>query len=288
MTASGLALAAQAPPNVVLLSGPGRSGYERGNLLFRSSEPGGDALLKVYRRRKSAWNDFWGDVWEGWFERKRGVSAARRCETEAASLALWRAAGFDVPRLLPRERPRWIGDHPFVAMEFIEGRTLFECLHDESVAPSQKRAWVARLAVDSARRHRSALDRSEPLLVHEHAMSRHVLVAHDRLVTFDFEHAYQPRYPVAVALAFELASALRSLWVGERFEEPYVGVFVEAYAEPEILATSCRHFLSEAPSWRVYRWVEQRHRGRRSKSEAMRRLAALIGVEDWAGCTSER
>ena len=130
MIASGLALAAQAPAHVQLVSGPGRSGYERGNLLFRSSEPGGDALLKVYRQRKSAWNDFWGDIAERWFERKRGVSAARRCETEAASLALWRAAGFDVPRLLARERPRWIGDHPFLAMEFIDGRTLHECLVD--------------------------------------------------------------------------------------------------------------------------------------------------------------
>jgi tRNA A-37 threonylcarbamoyl transferase component Bud32 len=278
VTPSGLALAAQAPAHVQLVSGPGRSGYERGNLLFRSSEPGGDALLKVYRQRKSAWNDFWGDWAERWFERKRGVSAARRCETEAASLALWRAAGFDVPRLLPRERPRWIGAHPFIAMEFIEGRTLHDVLFDPAVTPDQKEAWVARLAVDTSRRHRCALDRNEPLLVHEHAMSRHILVARERLVTFDFEHAYQPGFPVAVALALELASAVRSLWVGERFEEPYVRVFVDAYSEREILAQSCRQFGSPSLGWRMYRWFERRHRGWRSKSEAMRRLTAMIGV----------
>ena len=278
MIASGLALAAQAPAHVQLLSGPGRSGYERGNLLFRSNEPGGDALIKVYRRRKTAWNDFWGDLWELGFERKRGVSARRRCETEAASLAMWRAAGFDVPRLLPRERPRWIGAHPFLAMEFIHGRTLHECLFDPNLALEHKQAWVARLAVDTARRHRHALDRNEPLLVHEHAMSRHVLVARERLVTFDFEHAYQAGYPVDLALAYEIASAVRSLWVGERFEDPYVRVFVDAYREPEILAQSCRLFCSRSLGWRVYRWFERRHRGWRSKSEAMQRLRAMIGA----------
>src|SRR5688572_31501256 len=115
---SGLVIADRAPPGVRLISGPGRSSYERGNLLFRCAEPGGDVLLKVYRRRKSAWSDFWGNVSERWFERKRGVSAECRRDTEAAGLAAWRAAGFDVPRLIARERPSWLGDHPFVAMEF--------------------------------------------------------------------------------------------------------------------------------------------------------------------------
>jgi hypothetical protein len=66
--------------------------------------------------------------------------------------------------------------------------------------------------------------------------------------------------------------------VGERVEEPYVRVFVDAYTEREILAESCRLFGSPSPNWRIYRWFERRHRGWRSKSEAMRRLALLIGL----------
>jgi hypothetical protein len=280
VTASGLALAARAPANVQLVSGPGRSGYERGNLLFRSREPGGDVLLKLYRRRKSAWSDFWGDVGERWFERKRGVSAARRRETESASLALWRASGFDVPRLLPRERPRWIGAHPFLAMEFIEGPTLHEALHDPSIDMELRVSWVERLAAEASRRHRCALDRNEPLLVHEHAMSRHVLVAGagERFVTIDFEHAYRADYPVDVAIALELASALRSLWTSERFDYPFMEYFLAGYREREILAQSCRLFGSSSPGWAVYRWFERRHRGERSKSESMQQLAAMLGV----------
>jgi hypothetical protein len=272
---SGLAIADRAPPGVQLISGPGRSHYERGNLLFRCAEPGGDVLVKVYRRRKSRWNDFWGNVSERWFERKRGVSAARRCETEAAGLGAWSAAGFDVPRLLERERPPWVGDHPFLAIEFVDGPTLHEALVDPACPPAHGRSLVVRLARDQALRHRRALERTEALLVHEHAMARHVLVSGDRLVTFDFEHAYRPDYPLPVAIAFELSSTVRSL---ERLGTHHVDAFVEGYAEPEILAESCRLFRSSSLRWRLYRGYEARHRKAATKTAAMERLARRLNV----------
>ena len=275
MRPSGLVLADRAPPGVQLISGPGRSHYERGNLLFRCAEPGGDVFVKVYRQRKSGWSDFWGDFSEHWFERKRGVRAARRCETEAAGLAIWRAAGFDVPRLLERERPSWIGDHPFVAMEFVDGPTLHQALEDPARPFAEKRGRVVQLARDHARRHRCALERSEVLLIHEHAMSRHVLVSADRLVTFDLEHAYRPGFPLPVAVAYELSSTLRSL---ERVGTPFVEGFIEGYAERTILAESCRLFRSSSLRWRLYRRYEARQRGAVSKTAAMERLAARLGV----------
>jgi hypothetical protein len=260
---------------VQLISGPGRSHYERGNLLFRSTEPGGDVLVKVYRQRKSRWRDFWGDVSEHWFERKRGVRAAQRRETEAAGLAVWRAAGFDVPRLLERARPGWIGDHPFLAMEFVDGPTLHQALEDPGRPFAERRALVVQLARDQARRHRCALERRETLLVHEHAMSRHVMVSADRLVTFDLEHAYRPGFPLPVAVAYELSSTLRSL---ERVGMPYAEAFIEGYAEPKILEESCRLFRSSSLRWRLYRRYEARHRGAVSKTAAMERLAARLGA----------
>jgi tRNA A-37 threonylcarbamoyl transferase component Bud32 len=272
---SGLAFADRAPPGVELISGPGRSGYERGNLLFRCADPGGDVLLKIYRQRKSGWRDLWSNVSERWVERKRGASADRRRVTEAAALAAWTAAGFDVPRLVDRDRPAWIGVHPFVAMEFVAGPTLHEALADPARPAAARRDWVDRLAREHAHRHRRALDCREPLLVHEHAMARHVLVSGERLVTFDFEHAYQARFPVAVAVAYEVASTLRSL---ERIAPEYFNAFVDGYAEPKILAASVRLFRSPSLRWRIYRHYESRRRGAESKTAVMERLAARLSV----------
>jgi hypothetical protein len=277
VTPSGVALADRAPPGVRLLSGPGRSHYRLGNMLFRCAEPAGDVFLKVYRRRKSRWSDFWGDVSERWFERKRGVTAARRRDTEAAAIAAWRAAGFDAPRLLAYERPQWIGDHPFLAMEFVEGPTLHEALADPARPSAQKREWIDQLAREQARRHRCALEGGERLLVQEHAMARHVLVAGARLVTFDLEHAYQPDFPLSVALTFELCSTVRSL---ERSDAAYVDAFVASYPERKILEESCRVFRSSSVRWRLYRRYEARKRGAASKTAAMERLAARLGCVD--------
>ncbi len=275
MRPSGLVLADRAPPGVQLISGPGRSGYERGNLLFRCSESGGDVLVKVYRQRKSRWSDFWGNVSERWFERKRGVSAAQRRATEAAGLLAWRAAGFDVPRLLERERPGWIADHPFVAMEFVDGPTLHQVLADRARPFAEQRGLVVQLARDHARRHRCALEQRETLLVHEHAIARHVLVSGERLVTFDLEHAYRPKFPLPVAVAFELSSTVRSL---ERLDTHYVEAFVDGYAEPKILEASCRLFRSSSLGWRLYRRYEALQRGAGSKTAAMDRFSARLGV----------
>jgi hypothetical protein len=272
---SGLGIADQAPSGVHLISGPGRSHYELGNLLFRCSEAGGEVLLKVYRQRKSGWSDFWGSVSERWIERKRGVRASHRRDTEAAGLAAWLAAGFDVPRRIERQRPAWIGDHPFVAMEFVEGRTLHEALEDPTLAAAQKQALVERLAIDQARRHRLALERGDTLLVHEHAMARHVLVAGGRLVTFDLEHAYQPDFPVPVAITHELSSTLRSL---ERLGESHAAAFVASYAERGILLESCRLFRSATIGWKLYRRYETRRRGALSKTATMERLAARLNA----------
>jgi hypothetical protein len=272
---SGLEIADRAPPGVQLISGPGRSHYERGNLMFRCTEPAGDVLVKVYRRRKSRWSDFWGNVSERWFERKRGVSAARRRETEKSGLLAWSAAGFDVPRLLERERPPWLGDHPFLALEFVAGPTLHQALEDPAHPLALRQQLVARLARDYSRRHRCALERGETLLIHEHAMARHVLVSGDRLVTFDFEHAYRPGYPLAVAIAFELASTVRSL---ERLGPHHVDAFVEGYEEPAILEQSCRLFRSSSLRWRLYRRYEAHQRKAMSKTAAMERLAVRLNV----------
>ena len=275
MRPSGLAIADRAPPNVRLISGPGRSQYERGNLLFRCSEPGGDVLLKIYRQRKSRWNDFWANVSERWFEGKRGVAPARRRATEAAGLAAWSAAGFDVPRLVERERPDWAGDHPILAMEFVDGPTLHEALGDRARSPAERRRLVGQLARDYAHRHRCALERGDPLLVHEHAMARHVFVSEGRLVTFDFEHAYRPGFPLSVAIAFELSSTLRSL---ERLGAEAFDAYVDGYAEPRILEESCRLFRSPSLRWQLYRGYEARRRGATSKTAAIERLAARLGL----------
>jgi len=269
-------LAEGVPPEVRLISGASGSDPSRGNLLFQLRQDGRDLILKVYRRRRSRWSQFWGDFSQRWIEGKRGVRPERRRQTEAESLRAWREAGFDVPRLEAWQRPSWLGSLPALAMEAVSGPTLLTALHDPDRPLAEKQSLIARLAAEHGRRHALALSSGQALLVQEHPTPRHVLVSGERLVAFDFENAYRDGFPVPVAVAYELASTLRSLWIDERFAEPYVSVFLNAYGERAILLDACRRFASGAPRWRLYRLRERRHRPRRSKTETMRRVGALL------------
>lgn len=266
------------PPGVRLLGAPGSNDPHRGNLVFRCSGEGGDAILKVYRRRGRLWSERLADFSQRWIEGKRGARAEQRCATERASFSAWRRHGFDVPRILDRKPPAWIGDGSCLWMEFIEGESLRDVLQGSGREREEQEALVARLSADSARRHRCALDTGETLLVQEHPAAQHVLVAGPRLVTFDLESAYRPGFPVETALAYEISSTLRSLRSCGPGGDAYFDVFVQAYGEPGVLRECCRLFLGASIGWRIYRAHETSRRGERSKTDAMRRLADRLGV----------
>lgn len=264
------------PPGVRLLGPAGSNDPVFGNLVFRCAGDEGSAVLKVYRRRGGAWSERLAGFSQRWIEKKRGVGAARRRETEAAALSAWQASGFDVPRILDRPAPDWIGDASFLWMEDIEGPTLRDALCDRLRTPSERGALVARYASGCGRRHERALERDEPLLIQEHPAAQHVLVSEDRLVTFDLEHAYRPGFPVLTAIAYELSSLLRSFTRLEEGEDAYFDAFARAYGRPWILRESCRLFFGPSIGWRIYRRHEMRHRGQRSKTASMRRLANWV------------
>ena len=88
-----------------VLQDGGRDDRKGGNLLLLDDTPGGEAFLKVYRRRGTALRQASKAFSYRVIERKRGVTARERCALERRHLALWRAEGFDVPALLDRPLP---------------------------------------------------------------------------------------------------------------------------------------------------------------------------------------
>jgi tRNA A-37 threonylcarbamoyl transferase component Bud32 len=267
------------PPGVSLLGPPGSNHPRRGNLVFRCEDGGEPVILKVYRRRRGLWRQPFAAFSQRFVEGKRGIGAARRRPPEVAALSAWRRHGCDAPRVLGREAPAWIGSHPFLYMEYVAGRSLRDALADPASAASERLALVRALAASCGLRHRRALDADEPLLVQEHPATQHVLVStNGRLVSFDLENAYAPGFSVPTALAYELASTLRSLSALDDADETLVGAFVGGYGETAILRESCGLFLGPSLRWRLYRRQESGRRGERSKTRAMRRLAARLGL----------
>lgn len=262
-------------PGARVLRESGRGG--KGNLLLRVGE---DAVLKLYRRRRSALREEAGEWAARVFHRKRGVSVGARHEMERRALETWSRHGFDVLRTLDRPLPEGIPG-PGLWFEYCPGRLLFDLFQNPTVSWDEKRRLLIRLGGEFDRRHGLALSTGERLLVHEKGTVKHVFVQGDRLVTFDFEGGFGPRFPLIEALAEELSGYLRSLaqGLGDRFDDG-MKALIEGYASVDRLREIAQWGVS---GWSLYRWLKRvQDPWRRSvhgKTEVLRRLLIVLSMD---------
>ncbi len=257
-----------------LLKGGGRDGRSNSVWLV------GDAVLKLYRRRRSWLREVAGEAAAWFFHRKRGVSVGVRHETERRSLAIWRGNGFDVPATLDRPLPEGVAP-PALWMEYCPGPLLFD-----AVEPGR----LERLGAAMDRRHALALETREPLLVHEKGTLKHVIVCGDRLVTFDFEQGFRRSFPMLEALAEEVAGYLRSL--AQATEESKVqspeskvgsfedGVkaFLRGYSDMARLRRIAEWGTRGVSFYRLMkRWQDGMRRPMHGKVDVLRRLLTMLG-----------
>ncbi len=238
-------------------------------------------MLKLFLPRRPPWRSAFGGISHRAFEGKRGISPAARHETERVSLALWAQEGFDVPRLLEGARPEWAEPAPFLWLEYAPGRRLRDVLVDTSEPQAEREALARRLGAADGRRHRRALELNQPLLLHEHPTTKHVLLSGDRLVTIDLENGYRAGYCVMSAITRELAGVLRSLQEGAPppFDQGIPRAYLEGYGDRALLERAADLARSRTPGWLAWRLSDQLRRREHSKAAVMQRLAdALAGA----------
>lgn len=239
------------------------------NLLLVDQTESPPRLLKIYRRRRGVLREGLEGLSARCLEGRRGVHARSRWETEARALSLWRREGCDAPALLRDAPPAWAGDLPTLWLEYTPGPLLWQKLHEEPGPYAAKAALVAALARAQHRRQARALELEEPLLLHEHATIKHVLVHEARLVTIDHEGGYAPGYPLLRALGRELLGVLRSLWLGgDPLDSPALRDYLDAYPDRALMRQACE--AQPRGGWGER--ADRRRRGARAKSEL---LAAL-------------
>ncbi len=195
------------PPGAEVLCADGRGGTGNVTLVFRGEHP--PRVLKIYRTRRSAVHEALGGLAHRFLEGKRGASPAARCETERLAIACWEREGFPVVPRLDLPPPPDLGA-PCNWLAYVDAPTLQQVLRRPPPG-ADPAALVTQLGADCARRHRRALEKNEPLLVHERGLAGHVFVTAGALVWFDLENGFQPGYPLRRALARELAGLARSL-----------------------------------------------------------------------------
>ena len=249
-----------------------------GNRIWRVATPDGTVLQKLYAER-GGWLRAWGrELTTRLMGAKTSTRAAGRRATEARLLALWRAAGLDVPANLSDRHPDLANERTLV-LEDVSGPLLSQALADPALAGPPREALLARFAAACRARHDQALSRGEAGLIQEHGSVQHVIVSGSRLVSFDLENAYRPRRDLRPLLAKELASVLRSLarlGSEERFRAD-LAAFVSGYGDVARLREAAGHYLQPSSLlWRLVWAVDRRRDERRDRAHGKYRVLRAL------------
>ena len=183
-----------------------------------------------------------------------GPDGAARRERERAMLDRWREAGFNVPEVCERTIPDL--PEPRLVTRFIEGVSLRELLCCDERERAEKLDTVSRVFEDLARRHRMAVSRDDPLLVHHDPNTGNILCGPDGFTFIDFEAPPHKGRSAAEAASIEAATTCR--WIardqGVAFIEETARLMVAAYAGQESLMRR----IVERTHGRAFQFVHRR------------------------------
>lgn len=252
---------------------------KNGNYLYKVPYHGGFAVLKVY----------WCS--RGWFERisktfdniviagQTSFMPRARLRTEQDAMAIWREAGFRVFKIYENVRVEGIEEGGYALYEYVPGRHFHKLLPDESVPREERIRLYRKFLVEWHRRHRLAIDRREPRLIHENGDLKHVMDYNGELVWFDFEMCYRSRSHVEDLVAREILAYAKSIgdfMKGELFEL-FLNEMVEHYPDKDLLGHAYTvTFRNRNPVIRVGRNLEFMIRERAKRWNSKYNMALMI------------
>ena len=253
---------------------------KNGNYLYKVPYREGFAVLKLYYGSR------------GWPERilktldyllvsgQTSFMPKARLRTEQDAMRVWREAGFRVFDIYDDIKVDGLPDGGYALYEYVEGRHFHKLLPDESV-PLEERLSVYRIFLEQwQRRHRLAVECSEPRLIHENGDLKHVIDRQGELIWFDFEICFRSRTHVEDLVAREIVNYLKSLADFMPTRECFELFFSETmngYTDKEMLANVYPVFLANRrPPVRLGRRIEYRFGKRAKRPNSKYRMALRV------------
>lgn len=252
---------------------------KNGNYLYKVPFRGGFAILKVYYCSRS------------WFRRlyktfdnvvmcgQTSFMPKARLRTEQDAMRVWREAGFRVFEIYDNVRVEGFPEGGYALYEHVPGRQLHRLLSDESVRLDERLRIYRQFLEQWHRRHRLAVDRREPRLIHENGDLKHVMEYNGDLVWFDFEMCYRSKSHVEDLVAREILAYLKSL--GDFLRPTHFELFfketMERYPGRDfLLHTHTVAFRNRNPVIRLARRLDYRFSRRQRQWESKYNMALRV------------
>ena len=258
---------------------------KNGNYLYKVPFRDGFAVLKVYYGDRSLLKYISKTLGNVLVSNQTSFMPLARWHTEYECLNLWREAGFRVfdtyddvivEGCVPRQGWR--------LFEYVDRPRFIHYFADPKVPVDERFDMWKRFLPVWHHRHRLALERREPRLIHENGDLKHVMIMEDgQFLFFDFEMCYRSRRKVKDLVAREILAYLKSLGktVGEEHWDRFMRVTVEQYLDRDLLEhTYTFAFRNPNPLLRATRMLDRKIKPRAgkpfSKYNTARKLRLLL------------
>lgn len=252
---------------------------KNGNYLYKVPFRGGFAVLKVYFGSRTPLQYLTKSLGNVLLANQTSFMPRARRRTEYQVSRLWEAAGFRVFRTYDDVAVEDLPEGGWTLFEYAPGKRFVDYFADPQVPWEEKLRWWRRFVPEWHRRHRLAVQRREPRLVHENGDLKHVMIWQDELLYFDFEMVFRSRRRVREFVAREILSYLKSLGktVGPHHWECLLAETVRLYEGRDLLEYTHRFaFANPNPFLRLARRLDRmlkpRSRKPFSKYSVARRL----------------
>lgn len=213
---------------------------KNGNYLYKIPFRDGYAVLKVYYGTRSLPEYFAKSLGNVLINKQTSFMPLARWKTEYEALNLWREAGFRVFDTYDDVIIEGcVPDKGWRLFEYVDRPRFVHYFADRSVPVEERLDMWKRFLPVWHRRHRLALERKEPRLIHENGDLKHVMIMEDgRFLFFDFEMVYWSPKNVKDLVAKEILAYLKSLGktVGTADWDTFLKATVDAYPDRDLLA----------------------------------------------------
>jgi hypothetical protein len=254
--------------------------HKNGNYLYKVPFEGRFAVLKLYYGSLSLARYALKSAGNLLLANQTAVMPWSRRRTELDCIGLWREAGFRVFGVYDA-RVEGLPPDGHALFEWVDAPRFVHYFADRGVPLPERLGTWRRFQPVWHRRHRLAVERREPRFVHENGDLKHVMIAGDEFLFFDFETCFRSRRRVREVVAREILCYLKSMarTVGGDEFEAFLAETVASYPDRELLAYTHEFaFADPNPLVRAGRRFDLVFRERAQKPSSKYRIAARLAT----------
>jgi hypothetical protein len=252
---------------------------KNGNYLYKVPYKDGHAVLKLYYGSRHPFQRLYKTFDNVVIAGQTSFMPKARLRTEQDAMRVWRKAGIRIFTIYEDVEVEGLPKGGYALYEYVPGRHFHKMLPDESVPLDEKLTYYRMFLDQWYERHKLAVEKREPRLIHENGDLKHVMEYNGELVWFDFEMCYRSGKHIEDLVARELLNYLKSLGSfvhGELFDILFKET-LDYYKGKEFLESIHPFaFHNRNPFIRFARRLDYRFRKRARKPRSKYNMAIMV------------